>query len=135
MRRYVKIIEIQKKQNRIPAIVFAVCCSLFMSFCFINNTHATPSSISISISSSPSITLTSTAEGRFADSGDSTITITTNHAAGYTLTAKASKSTSLEGFNGGSIPSISTAVTPANYADSTYAASNNLNDTWGYDQI
>ena len=119
--------------KRRKGLLCIVCCSCFcLSIFVVNNTFATPSSISISISGSPSVTLTSTAEGRFADSGDSTITITTNHAAGYTLTAKASNSTSLEGNNGGSIPSISTAVTPANYADSTYAASNNLNDTWGY---
>ena len=109
-------------------ILGTIGCSGF----FVSSVHATPSSISLSISGSPVVILHSSNEGKFADSGNSTVTITTNHAAGYTLTAKASSSTSLEGIKGGSIPSISTAVSPANYADNTYATTNSLNDTWGY---
>ena len=96
------------------------------------NVSATASNIGITISGSPSVDIKSTSSGTFADSGNSTITITTNHASGYTLTAKASNSTSLEGVNGGSIPSITSAVSPTNYADNTYATSHNLNDTWAY---
>ena len=113
-------------------ILLAFLDLLVCSMTIIPSVHATPSSISLSISSSPVVILHSSNEGKFADSGNSTITITTNHAAGYTLTAKANNSTSLEGTKGGNIPSISTAVSPANYADDTYASTNSLNDTWGY---
>ena len=114
------------------ALIFAPCLTLILAFCIVSNSYATPSSISISLSSAPSVNIASTSEGKFGDSGNSTITITTTHAAGYTLTAKASNSTNLEGTNGGSIPSITSAVSPANYADNTYASSHNLNDTWAY---
>ena len=116
----------------LAALILALILPAFFSSLLISNTHAIASSISISLSSAPTVNLASSSEGKFSDSGNSTITITTNHAAGYTLTAKAKNSTSLESTYGGSIPSISSPVTPANYADNTYAASNNLNDTWAY---
>ena len=116
----------------LAASIFAPCLTLILASCIVSNSYATPSSISISLSSAPSVSIASTSEGKFGDSGNSTITITTTHAAGYTLTAKASNSTNLEGTNGGSIPSITSAVSPTNYADNTYASSHNLNDTWAY---
>ena len=124
----------KKKTRRLylAAPIFAPCLTLFLASCIVSNSYATPSSISISLSSAPSVDIASTSEGKFGDSGNSTITITTTHAAGYTLTAKASNSTNLEGTNGGSIPSITSAVSPTNYADNTYASSHNLNDTWAY---
>ena len=106
-------------------VVLAFLAALFV---FSNNTHAISSSISLAISGSPTVNIASSADGKFADSGDSTITITTNHAAGYTLTAKAVNSTSLAGTLGGNIPSLApnTSIDAATFNTSTY------NDKWGY---
>ncbi|MBR3172479.1 hypothetical protein IKF21_00985 [Candidatus Saccharibacteria bacterium] len=129
-----KKVSNKKKARRLylVALIFAPYLTLILASCIVSNSYATPSSISISLSSAPSVNIASISEGKFGDSGNSTITITTTHAAGYTLTTKASNSTNLEGTNGGSIPSITSAVSPTNYADNTYASSHNLNDTWAY---
>ena len=95
------------------------------------NVSATASNIGITISGSPSVDIKSTPSGTFADSGNSTITITTNHASGYTLTAKAVNATSLAGTKGGNLVTLDSGT--AINADTFSNASNTqYNDKWGY---
>ena len=95
------------------------------------NVSATASNIGITISGSPSVDIKSTPGGTFADSGNSTITVTTNHASGYTLTAKAVNATSLAGTKGGNLATLDSGT--AINADTFSNASNTqYNDKWGY---
>ena len=73
--------------------------------------------------------------GTFASSTDTNnVSIKTTNGTGYDLGIRASvnNSNALNRTGGGSIPSITASVSEANYQDDDYAASNNLNDTWGY---
>jgi len=69
--------------------------------------------------------------GDFAKSDDSTISVTTNNYSGYTLSIAASSSTNLTGTNG-SIASIGSAVSEADFSADTTTAATNYNGKWGY---
>ena len=105
--------------------------SFAIGMAFVAPTHATQSNIGITISGNPSVDIKSTPGGTFADSGNSTITVTTNHASGYTLTAKAVNATSLAGTKGGNLATLDNGT--AINADTFSNASNTqYNDKWGY---
>ena len=72
------------------------------------------------------------ANGDFAKSDNSTISVTTNNYSGYTLSIAASSSTTdLTGTNG-NIASIGSAVSEADFSADTTTAATNYNGKWGY---
>ena len=88
---------------------------------------ATASSLTISVSGSLTINLPPSAEGKFADSGDETISVSTTHAAGYVLKVKASSATDLKNSSGTTgFTSISSAISAETFDTSAY------NGKWGY---
>lgn len=88
---------------------------------------ATASSLTVSISGNPTINLPPSAEGKFADSGDETISVSTTHAAGYVLKVKASSATDLKNSSGTTgFTSISSAISAETFDTSDY------NGKWGY---
>ncbi len=88
---------------------------------------ATASSLTLSISGNPTIELPPSAEGKFADSGDQTISVSTTHAAGYVLKVKASDTTTLKNTSGTvGFTSISSAISEETFDTSAY------NGKWGY---
>ena len=104
---------------------------------------ATDPTLSVSIANSISLELKPTsAAGNFAtsDTTANTISVTTNYFAGYTLSIAASTANdnALKYVENGTtlatLPShsISAGVSATNYADDTYARTNELNNTWGY---
>ncbi len=88
---------------------------------------ATASSLTISVSGNPTINLPPSAEGKFVDSGDETISVSTTHAAGYVLKVKASSATDLKNSSGTTgFTSIASAITAETFDTSAY------NGKWGY---
>ena len=88
---------------------------------------ATASSLTISVSGSLTINLPPSAEGKFADSGNETISVSTTHAAGYVLKVKASSATDLKNSSGTTgFTSISSAISAETFDTSAY------NGKWGY---
>ncbi len=88
---------------------------------------ATASSLTLSVSGNPTINLPPSAEGKFADSGDQTISVSTTHAAGYVLKIKASDATTLKNTSGTvGFTSISSAISEETFDTSDY------NGKWGY---
>ena len=118
-----------KAVRKFLVLGLAICAPAAAILINTSDSHATASSITIGISDAPKVNIQPTPEGVFADSGDSTITITTTHAAGYTLTAKASTSTSLTGAStGASLSTLdpNTSIDAATFNTATY------NNKWGY---
>ena len=122
-------------------ILMIALCGIMNLINNINNVNAATSVLSISITNSIGLSVIPTnSSGTFASSDTTTpnISVATNHATGYTLGIAAST----EGSNAlvniadstKTIPShtISAGVSGTDYADSTYASTNNLNNTWGY---
>ncbi len=111
---------------------FKIACLLFVSIfigisCSSRDVFATASSLTISVSGSPTIELPPSAEGKFADSGDQTISVSTTHAAGYVLKVKASDTTTLKNTSGTvGFTSISSAISEETFDTSAY------NGKWGY---
>ncbi len=111
---------------------FKIACLLLISIfigisCSSRDAFATASSLTISVSGSPTIELPPSAEGKFADSGDQTISVSTTHAAGYVLKVKASDATTLKNTSGTvGFTSISSAISEETFDTSTY------NGKWGY---
>lgn len=102
-------------------------------------TASAVSSITLNVSNNVMLNVIPTSpSGTFTSSSTSTsnISITTTNFTGYTLGIETNDSTKSALTNTTdstkTIPSISSSVSGANYADSTYATSNNLNNTWGY---
>ncbi len=88
---------------------------------------ATASSLTISVSGNPTIDLPPSAEGKFVDSGDEIISVSTTHAAGYVLKVKASSATDLKNSSGTTgFTSIASAITAETFDTSAY------NGKWGY---
>ena len=108
----------------IGTFVSFILCNL----CLTHSVYAITSTIGITISGNPTVNIQSTSDGVFSDSGNSAITVTTNHASGYTLTARASSATFLVGTKGGSLATLNagTAIDATTFNTSTY------NDKWGY---
>jgi len=74
------------------------------------------------------------ANGDFAKSGNSTISVTTNNYSGYTLSIAASSSTDLlnTADNTKTISSISSATSESDFSADTTTAATNYNGKWGY---
>ena len=88
---------------------------------------AATSSLTLTISGSPTIDLPPSVEGKFADSGDETISVSTTHAAGYVLKVKASSATGLNNAAGTTgFTSIDSAISAETFNTSAY------NGKWGY---
>ena len=100
---------------------------------FTSNTSATNSTLTMSIDNTTLSLdiLPHSANGDFAKSDNSTISVTTNNYSGYTLSIAASSSTNLAG-NNGSIASIGSAVSEADFSADTTTAATNYNGKWGY---
>ena len=111
---------------------FKITClllgSIFVEVCLgSQEVFATASSLTISVSGNPTINLPPSAEGKFVDSGDKTISVSTTHAAGYVLKGKASSATDLKNSSGTTgFTSISSAITAETFDTSAY------NGKWGY---
>ena len=91
------------------------------------NVFAAASSLTLTISGSPTINLPASVEGKFADSGDETISVSTTHAAGYVLKVKASGATGLSNATGTTgFTSIDSAISAETFDTSAY------NGKWGY---
>ena len=108
-----------------------VCSLLGIIFigvsCGSQDVFATASSLTISVSGSLTINLPPSAEGKFADSGNETISVSTTHAAGYVLKVKASSATDLKNSSGTTgFTSISSAISAETFDTSAY------NGKWGY---
>ena len=88
---------------------------------------ATTSSLSVSVTAgaNPSVSLPQTSEGRFVASSATTFKVTTTHAAGYTMTAKATALTS--GSN-----TISTLSSGTKISEDTFRTNNSYNNKWGF---
>ncbi len=105
------------------ALIITTSVSLFGG----EKVFATTSSLTIAVSGSPTIELSPSLEGKFADSGDETITVSTTHAAGYTLKMKASTATTLDDASGATgFTSIDSAISAETFDTSAY------NGKWGY---
>ncbi len=102
------------------------------TFCGTQEVSAATSSLTISVSGNLATTLPLSAEGKFAASGDQIISISTTHAAGYSLTIKSSDmsggdGTSLKDSSGTTgFTSISSAISAETFDTSAY------NGKWGY---
>ena len=99
---------------------------------FTDFASATPSSLTVSVSSGadPKVYVAPTASGNFATSTAATFSVTTTHATGYSLSASTTAMT--DGTNTIPTHNVSAGVSADNYADNTYATTNNLNNTWAY---
>ena len=101
---------------------------------FTSSASATNSTLSMSIDNTTLSLdiLPHSTNGDFAKSDNSTISVTTNNYSGYTLSiAASSSSTDLTGTNG-SIASIGSAVSEADFSADTSTAATNYNGKWGY---
>ncbi len=87
--------------------------------------QATASSLSVSVSTgaNPSVSLPQTKEGRFVGSSATTFQVSTTHAAGYTMTATATKLT--DGTN--TIATLSNGISASDFSGNT-----TYNNKWGY---
>ena len=117
------------KRLSFPAVylfVFTLC------FLFSPSTSAISSTITLTVANNISLNIVATQSGAFSSTDTSTpnVSITTNHATGYTLGILASvndNSLVNTSDNTKTIPSISNQISPTDYAnDST------LNNTYGY---
>ena len=114
--------------------------SLAMPIMFSSSVSATQSTITMSVASSIAIDVLPTTNGNFVSSStsDTIVSVMTDNYTGYHLgiAASAANSTALSYTDNNSvvhtIPSISSSVSATNYADDTFATSNNLNNTWGF---
>ena len=130
-------------QNRVKknSVLFAtlattLLASLAIEFIQADQAHAVNSTLSMSIDDATlNLDISPrSANGDFAKSANSTISVTTNNFSGYTLSITASNSTSLlnTADSNKAITSISSAVSESDFsADSTTAAAN-YNGKWGY---
>ncbi len=116
---------------------FCVANLLFASQILASNAGAT-SSITLTAPSAININIIPTASGYFVSSDTATpnISVGTDNPGGYTVTINSSANSNalvrtVNNTAAGSIPSILSSVSAAQYQDSSYAASNNLNNTWG----
>jgi hypothetical protein len=126
-----KIKRVFLKGGALLAVAFIL--SLF----FTSDTFASTLSMSISSSSLALTMLPNSVEGNFASSDDLGISISLTGPGGYTLGIKAASSNAnarnlVDSSANTTLNTISSVITPANYADNTYAATNSLNNTWGY---
>ncbi len=115
------------------SLVFAINVS-------VHEASAAMSSLRVIMTSGISLNISSVQEeGTFASSSTANnVFVWTDNYSGYTLgiKAKVANDTALtykeNNVTVATIPSISSAVSATNYADDSYAASNHLNNTWGY---
>ena len=137
-----KIKEIQSIKKEAVWLAVGIAGAFLASGLAIQPASATTSTLNVTIASSISLNMALTSSsGTFASSSsDNNISIYTDNATGYTLGIKAKtagndnnalvyKENDVEVAR---IPSITSAVSATDYADSTYATTHDLNNTWGY---
>ena len=114
-------------------VLSAICVVFLTFFCtlgFSSNSvfaAATQSTISMSIQSgSLSINLMPAAGGTFGESGNATLSVTTDNYTGYKLSLSMGDGTSLLNENGDEITSISSAI-----SNQTFSTSSTYNNKWG----
>lgn len=117
--------------------VILLVVALILPLLFALDTSAATLSMTISSSSLALTMVPNSAEGNFASSDDLDISVSLSGVGGYTLGIKAASSaasarTLINSAANAALATISSAITPANYADNTYASTNSLNNTWGY---
>ena len=123
----------QKTVGFLRLIILAVVLGAVGRSWGMNSVFATNSTLSMSIDNTTLSLdiLPHSTNGDFAKSDNSTISVTTNNYSGYTLSIAASSSTNLAG-NNGSIASIGSAVSEADFSADTSTAATNYNGKWGY---
>ena len=108
-----------------------LCLALFCTAVLLSDSAygvARQSSISMSIQSGAlSVEMLPSLGGEFEDSGNATISISTNNFTGYNLAINTSGGTSLVSENNDTIPSISSEITPQ-----TFSTSSTYNNMWGF---
>ena len=124
--------------------IFAKLLAVFSMILFVgaNISHSVyaDSSISMTIDSDSLVIgiIPNSASGTFASSSDLNVSVSLTGIGGYTLGIRSSSSdanaTKLINTTDNTkyFSSIASAVTASNYANNSYATSNNLNNTWGY---
>ena len=117
--------------------VILLVVALILPLLFALDTSAATLSMTISSSSLALTMVPNSAEGNFASSDDLNVSVSLSGVGGYTLGIKAASSaasarTLINSAANAALATISSAITPANYADNTYASTNSLNNTWGY---
>ena len=138
-------IKNQKKKNRNKLLLFSVVVACLNGF-FVGSMSASvfaASSLNVTIANTISLDIMpKTAAGTFTHSStsDNTVSVSTNNYTGYTLGIAAStandnalsykeNNTTVDSINS---HNVSAGVSETNYANDSYASSNNLNNTWGY---
>ncbi len=117
-----------------PRLLVGLMIASFFAIHNASMAHASTLTVNVADTISLNIALTSPERKFFvSDTSGSTVSVITDSGAGYSLglSAYTSGSNALSG-SAGTIPSITSTVTASNYANASYAASNNLNNTWGY---
>ena len=124
------------KKNALKILGAVAVAFLMLPVFSTNDVQATASSLSIALSGSPTINLPPTADGKFADSGNVTITVTTTHAAGYALSAEASGSSNPTSLNtsGGTVgfQTIGTSNDCPSGINASSFDTSDCNGYWGY---
>ncbi len=123
-------------------IITISLCFLFVAILCAHNASATTSTLTLTVADSISLDIRPiSSNGTFMSSSinSNNISVSTNNHTGYTLSIAASnnnESNALVYREGetvkGTISSITSPTTLANYNDETYAINNNLNNTWGF---
>ena len=128
------MITIRRLQYAVKRLLYpAVYLSTFvLCFLFSPSTSAISSTITLTVANNISLNIVATQSGAFSSTDTSTpnVSITTNHATGYTLGILASANDNSlvnTSDNTKTIPSIATQVSPTDYANSS-----TLNNTYGY---
>ena len=115
---------------------FSALVVLALPAVMVKDAQAIPSNINVAISGNPTINIPPTAEGKFADSGNVNVAVTTTHAAGYALSARAtgaSNPTSLK-TSGGTVgfQTIGTSNDCPSGINASSFDTANCNGYWGY---
>ena len=109
----------------------ALCVAFFCTAMLLSDSAygiAKQSSISMSIQSGTlSVEMLPSIAGEFEDSGNATLSITTDNFTGYNLSINTSGGTSLVSENNDTIPSITSEITPQ-----TFSTSSTYNNKWGF---
>lgn len=125
------------KNSVFKGSIVILVMTFILPFLFASDTSAATLTLSLDSSSLSLLTTPTSTNGTFASSSNLGISVTLNGLGGYLLSIRASSSaasarTLINSTANTALTSITSAVSPTNYADNTYALANNLNNTWGY---
>ncbi len=125
------------KNSVFKGSIVILVMTFILPFLFASDTSAATLTLSLDSSSLSLLTTPTSSDGTFASSSNLGISVTLNGLGGYLLSIRASSSaasarTLINSTANTALTSITSAVSPTNYADNTYALANNLNNTWGY---